>query len=261
MNDAANDVRTALVTGAGGGIGRAIATRLAQDGFEVILMGRSSDSLLSVAQQIERDGGRAMVVPCDVRRLDLVQSTIGELTRNGSSIDVLVNCAGRGGGGPTADVDPEVWYDVIDTNLNSVFNVTRTVLNEGKKSPPSAIISIASTGGKQGVVYAAAYSASKHGVVGFTKALALELAKTGTTVNAVCPGFVETSMAERVRKAYGDIWGVSAEEAKARIEQRIPIGRYIEPDEVAEMVAYLASPKARGITGQALNVCGGLGNY
>jgi ketoreductase len=123
------------------------------------------------------------------------------------------------------------------------------------------IISIASTGGKQGVVHAAPYSASKHGVVGFTKALGLELAKTGITVNAVCPGFVETPMAEQVREHYAAIWGVDEAEAHARITTRVPIGRYVEPAEVAAMVEYLIGPGAAAVTAQALNVCGGLGNY
>lgn len=123
------------------------------------------------------------------------------------------------------------------------------------------IISIASTGGKQGVVHAAPYSASKHGVVGFTKALGLELARTGITVNAVCPGFVETPMAERVRTHYANIWGVTEEETHDRISQRVPLGRYVEVREVAAMVEYLVGDDAAAVTAQALNVCGGLGNY
>ncbi len=125
------------------------------------------------------------------------------------------------------------------------------------------IINIASTGGKQGVIHGAPYSASKHGVVGFTKSLGLELARnhSGITVNAVCPGFVESEMAQRVREKYSKLWNTDAEETRRRVEDRIPIGRYIEPKEVAGMVAYLASPIAQSITAQAINVCGGLGNY
>jgi ketoreductase len=110
-------------------------------------------------------------------------------------------------------------------------------------------------------VFAAPYSASKHGVVGFTKALGLELAPTGITVNAVCPGFVETPMAARVREHYAAIWEVSEQETYDRITARVPIGRYVQPKEVAAMVGYLAGPGAAAITAQAINVCGGLGNY
>jgi ketoreductase len=131
------------------------------------------------------------------------------------------------------------------------------MLNRGR----GRIINIASTGGKQGVIHASPYSASKHGVVGFTKALGLELAKSGITVNAVCPGFVETPFAGKAREHYAAIWGVDEEEARNRIVARVPIGRYVEPHEVAAMVVYLVGPAAAAVTAQALNVCGGLGNY
>ena len=113
------------------------------------------------------------------------------------------------------------------------------------------------------MIYAAPYCASKHGMVGFSKALGLELArnKSGITVNAICPGFVETEMAERVRKHYAKIWDTTEDEAKKRVEERVPLGRYIEPSEVAGMLSYLISPAANGITAQAFNICGGLGNY
>jgi len=178
-------------------------------------------------------------------------------------IKVLVNCAGRSGGGVTENIDNELWLSVINTNLNSVFFVTKEVLRSKAMGAGGAIINIASTGGKQGVVHGAPYSASKHGVIGFTKALGLELARkrADITVNAVCPGFVETEMAATVRQNYAKLWSVTPEEAKRRIEERVPLGRYIEPGEVASMVIYLASDQARGITAQAMNVCGGLGNY
>jgi ketoreductase len=178
-------------------------------------------------------------------------------------VDILVNNAGRSGGGATAEIPDELWNDVITTNLTSVFLMTKEVLTTGGMlgRQSGRIVNIASTGGKQGVVHAAPYSASKHGVVGFTKALGLELARTGITVNAVCPGFVETPMAERVREHYADIWGVPVEEAHSRITTRVPMGRYVEPREVAAMVEYLVGDDAAAVTAQALNVCGGLGNY
>lgn len=174
-----------------------------------------------------------------------------------------MNCAGRSGGGVTKSLTDELWLDVINTNLNSVFFVTRAALKSGTLASGGSIINVASTGGKQGVSHGAPYSASKHGVVGFTKALGLELAwdKADITVNAVCPGFVETEMAAKVRGNYAKLWNVTPDAAKQRIEARVPIGRHIEPDEVAAMVSYLASDKARGVTAQAMNVCGGLGNY
>ena len=123
------------------------------------------------------------------------------------------------------------------------------------------VLNIASTGGKQGVVFAAPYSASKHGVVGFTKAVGIELAKSGITVNAVCPGYVETPMAGRVRQGYANHWGVTEEEVLEKFNAKIPLGRYSTPEEVAGLVTYLTTDTASSITAQALNVCGGLGNY
>ncbi|WNG34353.1 SDR family oxidoreductase [Archangium violaceum] len=254
-----NNRKRALVTGAGRGIGKAAALRLAKDGFDVALTARTREQLEEVASEVRALGTQAVIAQCDVRSPESIYSMVNDVLTSLGGIEVLVNNAGRPGGGTTSEVEDELWREVIETNLNSVFYTTKAVL----KGSPSlkSIINIASTGGKQGVLHGAPYSASKHGVVGFTKSLGLELASKGITVNAVCPGFVETGMAEKVRGNYARIWGVPVEEAKKRIEQRVPIGRYITPDEVADMVAYLASDHARGITAQAINICGGLGNY
>jgi ketoreductase len=251
----------AFITGGGRGIGRSVALRLAGDGYRVALVARTADEVDATVTEIREQGGEARGAACDVRSCAAVRAAVDEIATSWGAIDVLVNNAGRGGGGRTATLDVELWHDIIATNVHGVYFTTKAVLNEGCMGEGGRIVSVASTGGKQGVVFAAAYSASKHAVVGFTKSLALELASQGITVNAVCPGFVETSLAVRARDGYARIWNVSHEEAKRRIEQRVPIGRYIEPDEVADMVAYLASPRARGITGQTVNVCGGLGNY
>lgn len=255
-------MRNALVTGATRGIGRAIAARLVADGMNCALVGRDRAGLEAAAAELSAPGRTVIGLACDVTVPSEIADMVAEVRSRLGSIDVLVNCAGRSGGGVTKTIEDSLWLDVINVNLNAVFYVTKAVLASGAMGPGGAIVNIASTGGKQGVVHGAPYSASKHGVVGFTKALGLELARDGAdiTVNAVCPGFVETEMAAQVRSNYARIWNVSPEEAKRRIEARVPIGRYIEPDEVSAMVSYLASPGARGVTAQAMNVCGGLGN-
>ena len=258
-------VKLALITGASGGIGRSIAKQLAKEGFDLLLVGRGTLRLENAAQEITvaHPGANVETIALDVSNAGAVSAAMAGFKDRGLSFTVLVNGAGISGGGVTGDITTELWDRVIDVNLNGAFYVTRTALSLGLVEAGGRIINIASTGGKQGVIYGAPYCASKHGLIGLTKALGLELARsdTGITVNAVCPGFVETEMAERVRQHYAAIWNTDVAEAKRRIEERIPIGRYIASEEVAAMVAYLASSHGAGITAQALNVCGGLGNY
>ncbi|CAB3800769.1 Putative ketoacyl reductase [Paraburkholderia caffeinitolerans] len=258
MND-----KKAIITGGSGGIGLAIAERLLQDGFDCALIGRDAGKLRRAAELLGSDRGKVVCVPCDITKPAQVKDLVSTVAQAFGCVDVLVNCAGRSGGGVTSTITDELWLDVINTNLNATFFVTREVLASGSMKKGGSIVNIASTGGKQGVIHGAPYCASKHAMIGLTKALGLELARDGSdiTVNAVCPGFVETEMAEQVRTNYARIWNVSTDEAKRRIEQRVPIGRYIEPAEVAGLVSYLVSDLARGITAQAMNVCGGLGNY
>ncbi|OHV71766.1 3-oxoacyl-ACP reductase FabG [Pseudofrankia sp. BMG5.36] len=255
--------RVALVTGATSGIGLEIAATLARNDTAVFLCSRTPEAVAAIAKDLRSQGHTVDGCDCDVRSPEQIRDLVRRAVDRFGPVDVLVNNAGRPGGGETSDISDELWLDVLDTNLTSVFRVTKEVLTSGGmlERKRGRIINIASTGGKQGVVHAAPYSASKHGVVGFTKALGLELAKIGITVNAVCPGFVETPMAERVREHYSAIWGVDVDETHSRITGRVPIGRYVEPAEVAAMVQYLISPLAAAVTAQALNVCGGLGNY
>ncbi len=255
--------RVALVTGGTSGIGLAAARVLARSGLSVFICARNADNVELTVKELREEGLEIDGTHADVRRPEDVKRVVQAAVDRFGRVDVLVNNAGRSGGGVTADIADELWYDVIDTNLNSVFLMTREVLNKGgvRERGWGRIINIASTGGKQGVVLGAPYSASKHAVIGLTKALGLELAPTGVTVNAVCPGYVETPMAQRVRQGYAAAYDTSEDAILQRFQAKIPLGRYSTPEEVAGLVGYLATDTAASITAQALNVCGGLGNY
>ncbi|MDH6132408.1 ketoreductase [Kitasatospora sp. MAA4] len=255
--------RAALVTGGTSGIGLAVAELLAEQGHAVFLCGRDGDKVAAVADELRGRGLEVDGTAADVTDREGTRKLVTAATERYGPLHVLVNNAGRNGGGVTAELPDELWDDVIETNLTSVFRVTREVLTTGGmvERGSGRVINIASTGGKQGVMLAAPYSASKHGVIGFTKALGLELATSGITVNAVCPGYVETPMAERVRQGYAQHWDTTEDDVLRRFQAKIPLGRYSTPQEVAGLVGYLAGDVAAAITAQALNVCGGLGSY
>ena len=257
------DDRVALISGGTSGIGLAIAKRLGAAGYRVFLGARDARRVKETVADLAELGITADGRSCDVRHESQVESFVAAGAAAFGPVTTLVNNAGIPGGGVTSGLPTELWDNVVNTNLRSVFLMSRHVLTTGGMTTRDAaqIINIASTGGKQGVVLGAPYSASKHGVVGFTKALGLELAGTGITVNAVCPGYVETPMAQHVRENYARIWDVSAADVLTKFEAKIPLGRYSTPDEVAGLVEYLTTPLAASITAQALNVCGGLGNY
>lgn len=259
----ANDLDVALVTGGTSGIGLAATRRLAARGVRVFLCARTAESVAATVKQLREESLDVDGTTADVRSKDSVAELVAAAVDRYGAIRVLVNNAGRNGGGVTAQLADDLWYDVIDTNLNSVFLVTREALARGglDGSANGRIINVASTGGKQGVPLGAPYSAAKAGVIGFTKALAKELAPTGVTVNAVCPGYVETPMAVRVRRAYATTWDTDEDHVLEMFNNRIPLGRYSTPEEVAGMIDYLATDTATSVTAQALNVCGGLGSY
>lgn len=255
--------RVAVVTGATSGIGYAIAHALAVQDYQVFICARNAEAVQSTvkewtAEDLDVDG-----VACDVTDRDGIRAFVQAAVDRFGPVDVLVNNAGRSGGGVTADLADEMWFDVLNVNLNSVFLMTREVLNTGgmRARDSGRIINIASTAGKQGVVLGAAYSASKHGVVGFTKSLGNELAPTGITVNAVCPGYVETPMAHQLRLRYANAFQTTEQAILEKFQSKIPLGRYSTPEEVAGLVCYLATDTAASITAQAINVCGGLGNF
>jgi len=257
----ATQARTCLITGGTGGIGRAIAERLGRSGHRIYLCARTSTAVESTVRElrdlsVDAEGQRA-----DVRSADDITALVGRAVDCYGPVEVLVNNAGRGGGGRTAEISDALWSDVIETNVTSVFRLTREVLTSGGMSGWGRIINIASVGGKQGMAFGVPHCASKHAVVGFSKALGLELAKSAITVNAVCPAHVETPMIRAMREGYAQSWGVSTETVLQRFTEKIPLGRYTTGDEVASVVSYLASDDAAPITAQAINICGGVGWY
>ncbi|WP_046502447.1 3-oxoacyl-ACP reductase FabG [Streptomyces odonnellii] len=252
----------ALITGATRGIGLGVARELGGRGHRVFICARTGQEVKQTVEDLRAEGYEAEGTVADVRDRASVAALVAAVVDQFGPVNILVNNAGRGGGGPTAEIADELWYDVIDTNLNGVFLLTREVLLNGGlvEAGHGRIINIASTAGKQGVLMGAPYSASKHGVVGFTRALGKELAPVGVTVNAVCPGYVETPMAEQVRQGYAAAWNTTEDFVQEQFESKIPLGRYSTPEEVAGLVGYLTTESAASITAQAINVCGGMGS-
>jgi len=248
-------MRTALVTGGGRGIGRAIARALAGPDTLVAIAGRTRSQLQSTAADLERLGGEALAIEMDVASDSSVAEGMRTLRRASPRVDVLVNNAGVGGGESVAGSDVARWRRTIDTNLTGVYLVTREVV--GSMPDGARIVNMSSVLGRFGVAGYTAYCASKHGVIGFTRALALELAPRLITVNALCPGWVDRDMAAEGMRQGADATGQTFEQFRERALRAVPLKRIIQPEEVAELVRFLASRAASAITGQTYNICGG----
>ena len=248
-------MRVSLVTGGGRGIGRAIARALAGPDTCVAVAARTRDQVESAAADLERLGGRALAIEMDVTSGESVTSGLRRLREAAGHVDVLVNNAGIGGGEPVEGSDVARWRRTIDTNLTGMYLVTREAI--ASMGHGGRIVNLSSVLGRFGVPGYTAYCASKHGVIGFTRALALELAPRKVTVNAICPGWVDTAMAEDGMRQGAEATGKTFEEFRERALGAVPLQRIIQPEEVAELVRFLASPAAAAITGQTYNICGG----
>jgi 3-hydroxybutyrate dehydrogenase len=247
----------AFVTGAGRGIGRAIALRFARAGYAVGLTSRSHPHLLEVADEIGDAGGDVRAVVCDVTNRRSIERAVDKIQRELGEIDVLVNNAGIADSAPFAVMTDESWDRILAVNLTGTYLCMRVIVPGMFERRRGRVINIASIAGLTGFSYTAAYCAAKHGVVGLTRAVALEAAPKGVTVNAVCPGWVDTDMTRASIARIVETTGRSEEQARSALERMSPQGRLIEADEVAAVAVFLAGPDAHGINGQTLNVDGG----
>ncbi|HEX8475331.1 MAG TPA: 3-oxoacyl-ACP reductase FabG [Pyrinomonadaceae bacterium] len=251
--------KIALVTGGGRGIGRAVASQFAREGARVAVAARTETEVARVAAEIAEECGVAtMHVVCDVADVESVARMFASVAeRFGRGADILVNNAGIAESAPLTKTDDRFWQRHLSINLSGTFYCMRAALPAMLASGWGRIINIASIAGKTGAPYIAAYAASKHGVLGLTRSVALEVATKGITVNAICPGYVETDMTTRAVENITVKTGKTTDEARDIINRMSPQNRLIEPEEVAALALLLASEHGRGINGQAINIDGG----
>ena len=249
--------RIALVTGGGTGIGKAIAIQMARYGAKVAIASRNREQIEKTAEESRELGLPVLPIQMDIRKKTDVERGVAAIVAEWGPIHILVNNAGISGLSLIGDPSESRWYDVIDTNLNGMYLVTKTVLKQMPDHSGGRVINISSVLGKFGVPGYTAYCTTKHGMIGFTRALALEIADRGITVNAVCPGWVDTDMASLGIAETAALQGITAEEFKAQAVAAVPIKRFLDAEEVAEFICYIASDAAKGVTGQAMNICGG----
>lgn len=257
------DNRHALITGAGSGIGAAVALALAQQGCRLTLAGRSYDKLQHQAEALRAQVAHAAIVlaPLDITDPNAVQAAVQQAQGQLGPVNILVNNAGQAQSQPFVRTDAALWQQMLDVNLSGTFHVTQAVLpgmlDAAASGTPGRIVNIASTAGLMGYAYVSAYVAAKHGVVGLTKALALEMARKNITVNALCPGYTETEIVQEAVRNIVAKTGQSDAQARQALAARNPQQRLVQPSEVAQSVVWLCAPGSDAINGQAIAIDGG----
>jgi len=250
--------RVALVTGAGRGIGRAISRVLAEVGARVAAVARSSDELESLVDEIEAAGGTAKAFVADLSDPEVPGALVATVVDALGPVAILVNNAGVGSSAdprPVADFDDDFWHLTLQVNLTAPYLLSKAVIPAMRASGWGRIITVASINSRLPSLHGAAYAASKHGVLGLMRTLALELAGEGITVNCICPGPVATLMNDKRIEYDAERLGRALEDHEAGLT---PIGGRLVPDDIAPMAVYLAADSGRMITGQAFNICGGV---
>lgn len=249
--------KRAVVTGAGRGIGRSIALALAEAGADVAVTARTAGELEALAAQISAMGRKSLSTPCDVTDPEQVQSMAKTFIEGLGGVDILVNNAGNAGSHKFLNHPDELWHRMLSINLTSVYYVSKAFVPILVGQRSGRIINIASIASRVGGNYIAAYTAAKHGVLGLTRALATELLPYNITVNAICPGYVNSPMTDASIANISSRTGMPEAKAREALEKTSPQNRLIEPEEVAAIALFLAQDIAKGITGQAINIDGG----
>lgn len=249
--------RIAVVTGGGRGIGRAVALSLAAAGADVAVTARSADELEETAAAIRATGRRAEAIVCDVAERPQVDAMVARVRTALGDPLILVNNAGIAGSAKLAETTDEMWDQMLRVNATGAFYCTRAVLPLMLKAKWGRIVSMASVTARVGAPYIAAYTASKHALLGLTRAVAAEVASRGITVNAVCPGYVDTEMTDASTANIVKRTGRTEQDARKILEGFSPQGRLMTAAEVAAMTTYLCSEAARGINGQGIIIDGG----
>ena len=256
--------KIAIVTGGGNGIGRAIVLRLAAEGAKIVVADLNKEAAAKIVAEIKAGNGNGMAIVADATRYEDVDNMVRKTLTDYGAIDILVNNVGGGSGGTTliADTLTDDWDKTIEMTLKSTFFACRAVAKSMAGRKQGRIINIASIAGKSGEPLLGAYCAAKFGVLGLTQTLAKELARYTITVNAVCPGYVNTPAWEKLAQSLKDSQPALAEKSlqeifEAKVKSVTPLRRPQSPEDIASLVAYLASEEAKNITGQAINVDGG----
>lgn len=252
--------KTVLVTGASRGIGKAIALAFAREKCNLVIAARSKERLEQTAHDIKTIGANAHFEIIDVSQEASILAGLTQIRQSCGKIDVLINNAGIYKTSSVADHSSELWNEILSTNLTSSFIFSRELIKDMVASGWGRVINISSISGKHAEIHGAAYSASKFGMIGLTQSLALELADKGVTVNAICPGWVNTELAHEqiADPEWCRLNSIDPKDSEDIARLSVPQMRFIESDEVAQLAVYLATDMARGITGQAINICGGM---
>lgn len=253
----ADDQKVVLVTGGGRGIGRAISIEFARLGYRVTVVSEVQSEVEAVRKECAEEGVESLAMAVDVRDEGAVRRMVEETVDRLGSLDILVTAAGVIDLMPLVDTPTATWNEILDINLTGTFLCAREAIRVMAEKGWGRIICVSSLAGKTGCRFGTAYSASKHGVLGLVRSLALEVADRGVTVNAICPGFVQTKMAEDVLPVEARLYGLDVEEFLEDRLRQIPLGRYLIPEQIAPLALFLATEAASGITGQAISVDSG----
>jgi NAD(P)-dependent dehydrogenase (short-subunit alcohol dehydrogenase family) len=246
-----------LITGATGGLGRAFARGFARQGYRVVTAARGQEKLQALADALAQEGAETLAMGCDVTDRAQVKQLGAEIARRWGAVGILINNAGIARAVSFANMSDVQWDETIDTNLTGVYNCCKVFLPAMIQAKWGRIINIASTMAKVGYSHVTAYTASKHGVLGLTRSLALETARQGVTVNAICPGYVDDERTHENARAMAAKTGKPIEDILKIFAASAPQNRLIDADEVASLALLMASEKLGGMTGQAVNVDGG----